>query len=84
MISDMKIILMKLGLSFFFKFDTTLNLWRTRRLFLKGKSTVLNYLCLSKVLYYAMAAELPSQYETLLQRSAFRFMWNIKYEPVSR
>lgn len=32
----------------FLKFDNTLNLWRTRRLFLKGKSTVLNSLGLSK------------------------------------
>ena len=68
----------------FLKFDNTLNLWRTRRLFLKGKSTVLNSLGLSKVLYYATAAELPPHYETLLQRSAFRFIWNSKYEPVSR
>lgn len=68
----------------FLKFDNTLNLWRLRKLSLKGKSTVLNSLGLSKVLYYATATILPSHYETLLQRSSFRFIWNSKYEPVSR
>ena len=60
----------------FSKFDKTLKLWLTRRLSLKGKSTVLNSLGISKVLYYATASELPSHYEILFQRSAFRFVWN--------
>ena len=68
----------------FSKFDKTLKLWLTRRLSLKGKSTVLNSLGISKVLYYATASELPSYYEILFQRSAFRFVWNSTYEPVSR
>ena len=68
----------------FSKFDKTLKLWLTRRLSLKGKSTVLNSLGISKVLYYATASELPSHYEILFQRSAFRFVWNSTYEPVSR
>ena len=68
----------------FSNFDKTLNLWRTRRLSLKGKSTVLNSLGLSKILYYATAAELPSHYETLLERSAFKFIWESKFEPVAR
>ena len=68
----------------FLKFDKTLNLWRTRRLSLKGKSTVLNSLGLSKILYYATAAELPSHYATIVQRSAFRFIWDSKFEPVAR
>lgn len=68
----------------FLKFDRTLNLWKNRQLSFKGKSTVLNSLCLSKFLYYAAGNIVPSHYETLLQRSSFRFIWNSKYEPVAR
>ena len=68
----------------FLKIDNVLNLWRSRQLSYKGKSTVLNSLCLSKLLYYTVANVLPSHYEILLQRRYFRFIWNSKYEPVSR
>ena len=68
----------------FLNFDNILNLWISRHLSFKGKSTVLNSLCLSKLLYYATANPLPSHYETLLQRRCFRFIWNSKYEPVAR
>ena len=69
----------------FLKVDRNLNLWRNKRhLSFKGKSTVLNTLALSKILYYASASNIPSHYETLLQRSSFRFVWNSKYEPVAR
>ena len=68
----------------FLKFDKTLNLWSKRQLSFKGKSTVLNSLGLAKILYFAAASEIPSHYETLLQRSAFRFVWNSKYEPIAR
>lgn len=44
----------------------------------------MNSLGLSKILYYAAATSIPPHYVTLLQRSAFRFVWNSKYEPVSR
>ena len=66
------------------KFDKTLNLWRSRQLSFKGKSTVLNSLCLSKLLYYSTANIIPSHYLTLLQRSSFRFIWNSTYEPLAR
>ena len=52
----------------FLKFDRTLNLWTLRHLSFKGKSNVLNSLCLSKLLYYANANILPSHYERLMQR----------------
>ena len=68
----------------FLKFDRTLNLWSLRHLSFKGKSNVLNSLCLSKLLYYANANILPSYYERLLQRKFFRFIWNSAYEPVAR
>ena len=55
----------------FLKFDRTLNLWTLRHLSFKGKSNVLNSLCLSKLLYYANANILPSHYERLLQRKFF-------------
>ena len=44
----------------------------------------MNSLGLSNVLYYATAAELPSHYETLLERPAFKFIWESKFEPVAR
>lgn len=68
----------------FQKFDKTLNLWRLRKLSLKGKSTVLNSLGWSKILYLATASIIPAHYETLLTRSCFGFIWNSKYEPVAR
>lgn len=68
----------------FLKFSKTLELWKMRKLSLKGKSTVLNTLCLSKILYHATAKLIPSHYDTLLTRSMFRFVWQSKYEPVSR
>ena len=68
----------------FLKFDKTLNLWRLRKLSLKGKSTVLNSLGLSKVLYYATGSLVPTHYVTLLTRSSFRFIWKSKYEPIAR
>ena len=68
----------------FQKFDKTLNLWRLRKLSFKGKSTVLNSLGWSKILYFATASIIPVHYETLLTRSCFRFIWNSKYEPVAR
>ena len=68
----------------FVKIDRTLNLWNSRKLSFKGKSTVLNSLCVSKILYYAAATPIPSHYLTLLQRRFFRFMWNSTYEPVAR
>ena len=37
----------------FLKFDQTLNLWKNRKLSFKGKFTVLNSSCLSKLLYYS-------------------------------
>ena len=49
----------------FLKFDQTLNLWKNRKLSFKGKSTVLNSLCLSKLLYYFTANIVPSHYQTL-------------------
>ena len=68
----------------FQKFDNTLNLWRLRKLSLKGRSTVLNSLGLSKILYYASASLIPTHYATLFTRSSFRFVWKSKYEPVAR
>ena len=68
----------------FVKIDRTLNLWSSRKLSFKGKSTVLNSLCVSKILYYAAATPVPSHYLTLLQRRFFRFIWNSKYEPIAR
>ena len=68
----------------FLKFDQTLNLWKNRKLSFKGKSTVLNSLCLSKLLYYSTANHVPPHYTILFQRSMFRFVWNSKFEPISR
>ena len=68
----------------FLKFDNTLTLWRTRHLSLKGKSTVLNSLGLSKILYYANAYLIPKHYVTQLTRSSFRFICRSAYEPVAR
>ena len=56
----------------------------SRKLSFKGKSTVLNLLCISKILYYATATPIPSHYLTLLQRRFFRFMWNSTYEPIAQ
>ena len=68
----------------FNKFYNTLNLWKSRSLSFKGKSTILNSLCVSKILYYISAAIVPNHYITLFQRSCFRFMWNSTFEPVKR
>ncbi|MES9885145.1 MAG: reverse transcriptase domain-containing protein [Sedimenticola sp.] len=64
--------------------NNTLQLWKSRLLSMKGKSTVLNSLCVSKLLYYAAATLIPSHYSTLLQRYFFNFIWNSTYEPVAR
>ena len=64
----------------FLKFDWTLDLWTLRHL----SFTVLNSLCVSKLLYYANANILPSHYERLMERKFFRFIWNSAYEPVAR
>ena len=66
------------------KFDNTLKLWKSRKLSFKGKSTVLNSLCLSKLLYYSAANIVPDHYFTLLQRASFQFVWDSNHEPVSR
>ena len=66
------------------KIDKTLNLWTSRKLSFKGKSTVLNSLCLSKILYYATCNPIPSHYLTLFERRFFRFIWSSTFEPVAR
>ncbi|MES9883856.1 MAG: reverse transcriptase domain-containing protein [Sedimenticola sp.] len=66
------------------RFTDTLSLWKMRRLSLKGKSTILNSLCLSKILYYITARNVPNHYITLFQRSCFRHLWNSTSEPVAR
>ena len=68
----------------FLNFDQTLNSWRNRQLSFKGKSTILNSLCLNRILYYSTANLVPSHYSVLFQRSMFSFVWNSKYEPVAR
>ena len=67
----------------FLKFDQTLNLWKNRKLTFKGKSTVLNSLCLSKLLYYSTANHSPPHYTVLFQRSMLRLVWNSKFVPIS-
>ena len=66
------------------KIDKTLNLWTSRKLSFKGKSTVLNSLCLSKILYYATCNPIPSHYLTLFERRFFRFIWSSTFGPVAR
>ena len=66
------------------KIDKTLKLWTSRKLSFKGKSTVLNSLCLSKILYYATCNPIPSHYLTLFERRFFRFIWSSTFEPVAR
>ena len=68
----------------FQKFDKTLSLWKARHLSLKGKSTVLNSLGLSKILYCSTATLIPKHYLTLFKRASFRFIWHSVYEPVAR
>ena len=68
----------------FLTIDKTLNLWTSRKLSFKGKSTVLNSLCLNKILYYAAANPIPSHYITLFERRFFRFIWNSTFEPITR
>ena len=68
----------------FLTIDKTLNLWTSRKLSFKGKSTVLNSLCLNKIMYYAAANPIPSHYITLFERRFFRFIWNSTFEPITR
>ena len=68
----------------YLKFDNTMNLWRNRQLSFKGKSIVLNSICINEILYYVSAGIIPSHYRTLFQRSCFRFIWASTYEPVGR
>ena len=35
-------------------------------------------------MYYSTANLVPSHYSVLFQRSMFKFVWNLKYEPVAR
>ena len=65
----------------FLKFDKTLQLWKYRKLSFKGKSTVLNSLCLNKILYYSAASIIPSHYMALMQRTCFRFGDNYRICP---
>lgn len=68
----------------FNKLNNTLNLWRSRSLSFKGKSTVLNSVCLSKIIYFSTCSLLPKHYLVLFQRSMFRFVWGSAFEPLSR
>ena len=68
----------------FLTIDKTLNMWSSRKLSFKGKSTVLNSLCLNKILYYAAANPIPSHYITLFERRFFKFIWHSTYEPIAR
>lgn len=68
----------------FLKFSRTLNLHSKKNISFKGKSTVLNSLAFSNILYYITGNILPTHYINMFQKAAFKFIWNSAYEPVSR
>ena len=59
-------------------------LWKSRSLSFKGKSTVLNSVCVTKILYYVTCGLMPRHYLTMFQRSMFRFVWSSAFEPICR
>jgi hypothetical protein len=68
----------------FLKFSKILNLNSSRQMSFKGKSTVINSLAFSKILYYITAGIMPKHYITLFQRAIFKFIWGSPYEPIAR
>lgn len=66
------------------KFSRTLNYCNINNASYKGKSTILNSLAFSKILYYITAGIIPSHYINIFQRTAFRFLWGSTFEPISR
>ena len=68
----------------YIKFTNILNLWKTRKLSYKGKSTVLNSIAVSKILYYVTCGIMPKHYIILFQRACFNFIWGSGFEPINR
>lgn len=68
----------------FKRWSVTLNIWKSRDLSFKGKSTVINALLMPKILYFVTGNLLFPHYLTIIQRSCFRFVWNSIFEPISR
>ena len=69
----------------FNKFQKVVNLSQTRKLSFKGKSTVLNSLAFSQILYYITAGVIPDYYIKMFQDACYRFIWSPrKNGPVKR
>jgi len=68
----------------FLKFTKVINLCRSFKMSFKGKSTVLNCLAFSKILYYISAGHFPDVYINMFQKLCFKFIWSSSFEPVNR
>ena len=68
----------------FIKFNNTLNLWSSRPMSMKGKSSVLNTFAISKIFYYLFCQPVSSHYIKLFQKACFKFIWGKDFEPIAR
>ena len=68
----------------FTKFQSTLDLFKYRKLTYKGKSYVINSLATSKLWYLTSFNLIPQHYLTLTQRTVFKYFWNTNSEHLKR
>ena len=66
------------------KFRKVLNLWKSRKLSLKGKATVVNQLAMSILLYTGSVFTLPDWAYKLIEESIWEFFWGGKSCPVKK
>ena len=66
------------------KLETRLNLWRTRTLFLKDKSMIINMLGASGLWYRATVVNMPDWVHTRVSKAIWDFLWNGKTKLVKR
>ena len=66
------------------KFETRLNMWRSRTLSLKGKALIINTLGASGLWYTATVVKMPDWVHTRVSKAIWSFLWNDKTELVKR
>ena len=68
----------------FTKISNTLNLFSSRRLSLRGKSTIINVSCLSKLWYVGSVLPINSHYIHVISKSVVNFFWKSTSELLER
>ena len=68
----------------FQKVSKTLNLFSSRRLSLRGKATVINVSCLSKLWYVGSVLPINAHYIHVISKEVMNFFWKSTSEPLQR